>query len=85
MKGEEIMRSSKMFPLFFALVLLCVCVAPASAADQEKEFQAINKMSFKELAERSKSVLEKKYPGEQWDRYKFPKYVYINDAVVASY
>ena len=79
------MRSSKMFLLFFVLVLLCVWVAPASAADQEKEFQAISKMHFKDLAERSKAVLEKKYPKEQWEKYKFPKYVYINDAVLASY
>jgi hypothetical protein len=79
------MRYSKMFLSCSVLLLLFVWAAPASAADQEKEFQAINKMSFKELAERSKSVLEKKYPGEQWDKYKFPKYVYINDAVLASY
>jgi hypothetical protein len=79
------MRLSKMFLSFFVLVLLCVWAAPASAVDQEKEFQAISKMHFKELAERSKAVLEKKYPGEQWEKYKFPKYVYINDAVLASY
>ena len=79
------MRLSRMFLSFLVLVLLCVWAAPASAADQEKEFQAISKMHFKELAERSKAVLEKKYPGEQWDKYKFPKYVYINDAVLTSY
>ena len=42
-------------------------------------------MHFKDLAERSKAVLEKKYPSEQWEKYKFPKYVYINDAVLAGY
>src|SRR5512136_818498 len=79
------MRPPKMFLLFFALWLLFVLAGYASAADQEKEFQAISKMHFKELAERSKAVLEKKYPGEQWEKYKFPKYVYINDAVLAGY
>ena len=81
------MRSSKMFLLFFVLGLSCVWATPASAAEmQEKEFQAVKRnMHFKDLAERSKAVLEKKYPQEQWEKYKFPKYVYINDAVLASY
>ena len=79
------MRSSKMFLSFLVLWLVFVWAAPASAVDQEKEFQAISKMHFKELAERSKTVLEKKYPGEHWEKYKFPKYVYINDAVLVGY
>ncbi len=79
------MRPSKMFLSFLMLCLLCVWAVPTSAADQEKEFQAISKMRLNELAERSKAVLEKKYPGEQWEKYKFPKYVYINDAVLSGY
>jgi len=70
---------------FFVLWFLFVWAAPASAADQEKEFQTISKMRLKELTERSKTVLEKKYQGEHWEKYKFPKYVYINDSVLAGY
>ncbi len=79
------MRTSKICLSVFALWLLAVNTAPVLAADQEKEFQAISKMHFKELAERAKAVLEKKYPGENWERYKFPKYAYINDGVLSSY
>ncbi len=79
------MRSSKVFLSFFVLWFLFVWAMPVCAADQEKEFQNISKMHLKDLAERSKAVLEKKYPGEQWEKYKFPKYVYINDAVLAGY
>jgi hypothetical protein len=42
-------------------------------------------MTLKELTGRAKALLEKKYPGENWERYKFPKYVYINDSVLAGY
>lgn len=32
-----------------------------------------------------KTALDKKYPGENWGKYKFPKFVYISDAVQTGY
>ncbi len=79
------MRWSNLFFLLSVSCSLLLWTSYSSAADQEKEFQAVSKMKFKELTERSKAILEKKYPGEQWEKYRFPKYVYINDAVLAGY
>jgi hypothetical protein len=78
-------KTSKVFLSIVLLSLLVLCAAPTSAADKEKEFQQISKMRFKEMTERSKTLLEKKYPGEGWEKYKFPKYVYINDSVLVAY
>jgi hypothetical protein len=72
---------------YLLAVIWCLFVLPGQvgAVDKEKDFQSISKMSFKELTEKSKALLEKKYPGEKWEKYKFPKYVYINDSVLVGY
>jgi len=55
------------------------------SADKEKEFEAIGKMRGPELAAKAKAVLEKKYPNENWQKYNFPKFVYIKDEVTVGY
>ena len=42
-------------------------------------------MDLKTLTARAKTVLDKKYPGEKWEKYKFPKFVYISDPVQTAY
>lgn len=55
------------------------------AADQEKEIQDLAKMNLKELTARSQALVAKKYGNENWEKYKFPKFVYINDSVLVAY
>lgn len=54
-------------------------------AEKDKEINKIKRMKEKELTIQAKQALEKKYPGENWEEYKFPKYVYTNEAVLAGY
>ena len=42
-------------------------------------------MKNTELAARVKAALEKKYPNEKWEKYHFPKNVYIKDEVTMGY
>ena len=67
------------------LMVLAVHVDPLLSLDREKEFELIGKMTLRELTPRAKAVLEKKYPGEKWETYNFPKYVYISDTVLTGY
>ncbi len=55
------------------------------AGDKENEVQKIAKMRERELTAAAKESLAKKYPGEKWDSYKFPKYVFISEAVQTGY
>lgn len=62
------------------------CFAPeALAASKEKEFQKIKKMDIRELMSATQALMEKKYPDENWEKHKFPKYVYIHRAVTLGY
>ena len=64
-----------------SLLLLLFIVNTVLASDQEKEIQNLAKMNLKELTARSQALVAKKFPGENWEKYKFPKFVYINDSV----
>lgn len=57
----------------------------AFSADKQKEFEAIGKMNTAELVARAKPVLEKKYPNEDWGKYHFPKFVYVNEETTLAY
>jgi len=79
------MKFQRMAILSSTLILFILFQGPVLSADKEKEFKEIGKMDLKELASRAKTVLDKKYPGENWEKYKFPKFVYISNAVQAGY
>ena len=68
-----------------SLLLLLFIVNTVLASDQEKEIQNLAKMNLKELTARSQALVAKKFPGENWEKYKFPKFVYINDSVQIGY
>jgi hypothetical protein len=78
MKG---LKTTMMVALAFSLVF----GGTGFSADRQKEFDEIGKMDLKQLTSKAKAALDKKYPGENWEQYKFPKYVYIQDAVQISY
>ena len=71
--------------IILALALSILSEGIVFSADHEKEFNEIGKMDLKQLTSRAKAALDKKYPGENWEQYKFPKYVYIHDAVQTAY
>ena len=70
----------------FSLLFLAVCFATEGfPAGNEKEFQKVKKMDIRELMSATQDLMEKKYPNENWDTYKFPKFVYIHRAVTLGY
>jgi len=69
----------------FALLFLFLQGGILFSADREKEFEAIGKMKPAELVVKAKAALEKKYPGENWEKYHFPKYVYVKEEVTVGY
>ena len=68
-----------------ALVLFILFEGTVFSQDKEKEFKEIGKMNLKELTSRAKAGIDKKYLGENWEKYKFPKFVYISDPVQTAY
>ena len=69
-----------------SILFLCVLLAgPLSASGKEKEFKEIGKMGLRELTSKAMDAIDKKYSGENWEQYKFPKYVYISKSVLAGY
>ncbi len=73
------------FPLFFLLLLAFSLGGSVFAAEKEKEFEKIKKMGLKELSSAATDALERKFPGENWEKYKFPRYVYVHNAVQSGY
>jgi len=79
------MRFSKVTTLISILFLSVLFAGTASASDKEKEVKEIGKMGLRELTSRATAGIDRKYPGENWEKYNFPKYVYTNDAVQTGY
>jgi hypothetical protein len=80
------MAMKRMGVLLGFLLVGAVCFAPeALPASNEKEFQKVKKMDLRELTSATQAAMEKKYPDEKWEKYKFPKYVYIHPAVTLGY
>jgi Protein of unknown function with PCYCGC motif len=79
------MKIAKVTAWICILSLAVLSAGSGFGADKEKEFNEIGKMKEKELASRAMAALDRKYSGEDWEKYKFPKYVYINNAVTTGY
>ena len=60
---------------------------PTFAMDEKqgRDFISISQMPLAELTEHAKSTLEKKYPRENWKRFRFPAFVFTNDSVETAY
>ena len=71
--------------VLLALILPILFQGMVFSADREREFKEIGKMDLNQLTSGAKAALDKRYPGEDWGKYKFPKFVYIHDAVQTSY
>jgi hypothetical protein len=72
-------------PLLFVLLLAFSLSEQGFASEKEKEFQKIAKMGERALTAAAKEGLAKKYPEGKWEAYKFPKYVFVSDAVQTGY
>ncbi len=73
---------------FFLMILIIVGVSlvlDVNSSEIEREIEKIKKMKEGELTTRAKEALKKKYANENWEQYKFPKYVYTSDGVLAGY
>jgi len=79
------MKIAKVTAWICILSLAVLFAGSGVGADKDKEFKEIGKMKEKELTSRAMAALDKKYPGEDWEKYHFPKYVYINKAVLTGY
>lgn len=68
-------------------LVLFTFAAPSLALEtgKQQEFDRIMKLSMQQLTEESSALLDKKYPEEDWDDYKFPKYVFTNESVEVGY
>lgn len=66
------------------LILLLASALASFGADQ-KEFDRILNAKMADLTRESRATLEQRHPGEDWDAWKFPKYVYTSDAVETGY
>jgi hypothetical protein len=84
-KGGKRMKRKRILFWILLVMLLWPLTEAAFSAEKEKEFEKIKKMGLRELTPAATDALGKKYPGENWEKYKFPKYVYIHNAVLAGY
>jgi Protein of unknown function with PCYCGC motif len=84
LEGEGHMKNGMYFLVF---ILLCgAFLAPEGfTVEKGKEFQGIKEMNARELASATQAALDKKYPSETWESFKFPKFVYVNRAVTLGY
>ena len=67
------------------LILLFPLSAMAMDTQQQQRFDQILQMKTAQLTEATKELLEHKYPDADWDKYGFPDFVFISDAVEMGY
>ena len=67
------------------LVLFLFVLATPALADKQHEFERIRDLGMAELTVEAHALLERRYPDENWDAYRFPRYVFANDSVEAGY
>lgn len=74
----------KILLLALLLAQAAAFALPSFAADQQA-FDRILNLKMAELAQESADLLEKRYPDEDWDAFRFPKFVFTSDAVETGY
>lgn len=77
-------RLTSVFVLFLLATGITMQVF-AMDAPQKKEFNRILAMPLAELTDAATVALKKKYPGEKWDAYHFPDYVFSNASSEVGY
>jgi len=67
------------------LIALFLLMATGYGLADEKELNRITNLPMDELTEEANRILEEKYPNENWEKYGFPEYVYVNESVETGY
>lgn len=73
-----------------AMSLIAVCLFASFAAAamderQQQEFDRIAGLKMADLTREAAALLEKKYPDEDWDAWKFPSFVFTSESVEIGY
>jgi len=77
---------TKTFILLAIFACLLVPLAAAGMDDkQQQEFDRIASLKRADLTREAAALLEKKYPDEDWDKWRFPSYVFTNESVEVGY
>jgi hypothetical protein len=85
-KGAITMRLHfNKFTLIMLTSLLVPFAASAMDAKQQQEFDRIAGLKMADLTRESAALLGKKYPAEDWDKWRFPDYVFTNESVEVGY
>lgn len=79
------LKKARILVLLAAGFMLLAPPAFSLDARQEAEFERIRNLKMTELTRESAALLERKYPGEEWERYDFPAFVFSSDAVEIGY
>jgi len=76
----------KKFTLLMVIASLFIpLTAAAMDAQQQQEFDRIAGLKMAELTKESAALLDKKYLNEDWDKWRFPSYVFTNESVEVGY
>lgn len=70
------------------LVLFANLLFPLTAAGMDVKQQQVDRIAglkMADLTRESAALLEKKYPDEDWDKWRFPSYVFTNESVEVGY
>ncbi len=76
------------FSVFLAISLTFLILSGHAWAMDEQQKAAFDQtlnMKMAELTAASETLLEKKYPEEDWENYDFPSFVFTSDAVEIGY
>jgi hypothetical protein len=76
---------TKIHALLIVILLAFFVSATIASADPDQEYNRILRLKIANLTEESFTVLDQRYPDEDWDAYQFPQYVYTNESVEAGY
>jgi hypothetical protein len=80
------MKKNTPVPFFLFVVVLFFALVQASfAAQNDEAFTRVLNTSMADLTKEARQILEKRYPGADWEQYDFPLYVYTSDAVETGY
>lgn len=76
----------RIFILFLTAACLLTPLAAAGMDErQQQEFDRIAGLKMADLTREAAALLEKKYPDEDWDAWKFPSFVFAGESVEIGY
>lgn len=81
------MKKAAILTALFLAATVFTASGPAFALDeaQQQEFDRILHLKMADLTEEAARLLDKKYPDEDWDAYRFPPFVFSSESVEVGY